>query len=151
MLGCSVTTGMGAVINTAKVQPGNSVAIFGLSGIGLSATIGAQMDAAGRIIGIDLNTSQFELSRKLGATDLINPRDYDRPIQDVIVELTDVSVDFSFECIGNVNVMCSALECAIKAGAKRSLSESPAQAKKSPPGRSSWSPAACGAVPLSAA
>lgn len=114
LLGCGVTAGMGAVINTAKVQPGNSVAIFGLGCIGLSAIIGAQMAGAGRIISIDLNTSKFELARKLGATDLINPRDYDRPIQDVIVELTDGGVDFSFECIGNVNVMRSALECCHK-------------------------------------
>ena len=83
-------------------------------GIGLSAIIGAQMAGAGRIIGIDINTSKFDLARKLGATDLINPKDYDKPIQDVIVELTDGGVDFSFECIGNVNVMRSALECCHK-------------------------------------
>ncbi|WP_025471174.1 zinc-binding dehydrogenase, partial [Yersinia pestis] len=76
--------------------------------------IGAQMAGASRIIGIDLNTSKFELARKLGATDLINPKDYDKPIQEVIVELTDGGVDFSFECIGNVNVMRSALECCHK-------------------------------------
>ena len=114
LLGCGVTTGMGAVMNTAKVQPGDTVAIFGLGGIGLSAIIGAQMAGAGRIIGIDINTSKFDLARKLGATDLINPKDYDKPIQDVIVELTDGGVDFSFECIGNVNVMRSALECCHK-------------------------------------
>ncbi|WP_025245935.1 zinc-binding dehydrogenase [Candidatus Sodalis pierantonius] len=113
-LGEGVTTGMGAVMNTTKVQPGNSVAIFGLGGIGLSAIIGAHMAGTGRIIGIDINTSKFDLARKLGATDLINPQDYDRPIQDVIVELTDGGVDFSFECIGNVNVMRSALECCHK-------------------------------------
>lgn len=114
LLGCGVTTGMGAVINTAKVQPGDSVAIFGLGGIGLSAIIGAQMANAGRIIAIDINTSKFELARKLGATDLINPKDYDKPIQEVIAELTEGGVDFSFECIGNVNVMRSALECCHK-------------------------------------
>ena len=114
LLGCGVTTGMGAVMNTAKVQPGDTVAIFGLGGIGLSAIIGAQMAGAGRIIGIDINTSKFDLARKLGATDLINPKDYDKPIQEVIVELTDGGVDFSFECIGNVNVMRSALECCHK-------------------------------------
>lgn len=94
--------------------PGDTVAIFGLGGIGLSAIIGAQMAGAGRIIGIDINTSKFDLARKLGATDLINPKDYDKPIQEVIVELTDGGVDFSFECIGNVNVMRSALECCHK-------------------------------------
>lgn len=111
LLGCGVTAGMGAVLNTAKVKPGDSVAVFSLGGIGLSAIIGAQMAGAGRIIGIDINTIKFGLARKLGATDLINPKDYDKPIQDVIVELTDGGVDFSFECIGNVNVMRSALEC----------------------------------------
>ncbi|MCX3311853.1 S-(hydroxymethyl)glutathione dehydrogenase/class III alcohol dehydrogenase [Pantoea vagans] len=114
LLGCGVTTGMGAVMNTAKVKEGDTVAIFGLGGIGLSAVIGAKMAKAGRIIAIDLNTSKFDLARKLGATDLINPKDYDKPIQDVIVELTDGGVDFSFECIGNVNVMRSALECCHK-------------------------------------
>ncbi len=77
------------------------------------------MAGAGRIIGIDINTSKFDLARKLGATDLINPKDYDKPIQEVIVELTDGGVDFSFECIGNVNVMRSALECCHRAGANR--------------------------------
>lgn len=114
LLGCGVTTGMGAVVNTAKVQPGDTVAIFGLGGIGLSAVIGAQMAKAGRIIAIDINESKFELAKKLGATDCINPKDYDQPIQDVIVELTDGGVDFSFECIGNVNTMRSALECCHK-------------------------------------
>ena len=114
LLGCGVTTGMGAVMNTAKVKEGDTVAIFGLGGIGLSAVIGAKMAKAGRIIAIDLNTSKFDLARKLGATDLINPKDYDKPIQDVIVELTDGGVDFSFECIGNVNVMRAALECCHK-------------------------------------
>ncbi|HCB08910.1 MAG: S-(hydroxymethyl)glutathione dehydrogenase/class III alcohol dehydrogenase [Pseudomonadota bacterium] len=114
LLGCGVTTGMGAVTKTAKVQEGDTVAIFGLGGIGLSAIIGATMAKAGRIIGIDLNESKFELAKKLGATDCINPKDYDKPIQEVIVEMTDGGVDYSFECIGNVNVMRSALECCHK-------------------------------------
>jgi len=115
LLGCGVTTGMGAVMNTAKVEEGATVAIFGLGGIGLSAIIGATMAKASRIIGIDINESKFELARKLGATDCINPKDYgDKPIQDVIVELTDGGVDYSFECIGNVNLMRSALECCHK-------------------------------------
>lgn len=114
LLGCGVTTGMGAVLNTAKVQEGDTVAIFGLGGIGLSAIIGARMAGAKRIIGIDINESKFELAKQLGATDLINPKDYDKPIQDVIVELTDGGVDYSFECIGNVDVMRSALECCHK-------------------------------------
>lgn len=114
LLGCGVTTGMGAVLNTAKVQAGDTVAIFGLGGIGLSAVIGAVMAKASRIIAIDINESKFELAKKLGATDCINPQDHDKPIQEVIVELTDGGVDFSFECIGNVNVMRSALECCHK-------------------------------------
>ncbi|QLE85203.1 S-(hydroxymethyl)glutathione dehydrogenase/class III alcohol dehydrogenase [Shewanella sp. Scap07] len=114
LLGCGVTTGMGAVLNTAKVEQGASVAIFGLGGIGLSAIIGATMAGAGRIIAIDINESKFELARKLGATDCINPKDYDKPIQEVIVELTDGGVDYSFECIGNVDIMRSALECCHK-------------------------------------
>lgn len=114
LLGCGVTTGMGAVMNTAKVEEGSTVAIFGLGGIGLSAVIGAQMAKASRIIGIDVNESKFELAKKLGATDCINPKDYDKPIQEVIVELTDGGVDYSFECIGNVEVMRSALECCHK-------------------------------------
>lgn len=114
LLGCGVTTGMGAVLNTAKVQEGDTVAIFGLGGIGLSAIIGARMAGAGRIIGIDINESKFDLAKQLGATDVVNPKHYDKPIQEVIVEMTDGGVDFSFECIGNVNVMRSALECCHK-------------------------------------
>ena len=114
LLGCGVTTGMGAVMNTAKVEEGDTVAIFGLGGIGLSAVIAAKMAKASRIIGIDINESKFELAEQLGATDCINPKNYDKPIQDVIVELTDGGVDYSFECIGNVDVMSSALECCHK-------------------------------------
>lgn len=114
LLGCGVTTGMGAVMNTAKVQPGDTVAIFGLGGIGLSAVIGAVMAGASRIIGIDINEDKFEIAKQLGATDVINPKSFEQPIQDVIVEMTDGGVDYSFECIGNVNVMRSALECCHK-------------------------------------
>ncbi|WP_144820954.1 S-(hydroxymethyl)glutathione dehydrogenase/class III alcohol dehydrogenase [Marinobacter piscensis] len=114
LLGCGVTTGMGAVMNTAKVEEGDTVAIFGMGGIGLSAVIGATMAKASRIIAIDINESKFELARQLGATDCINPNDYDKPIQEVITELTDGGVDYSFECIGNVDVMRSALECCHK-------------------------------------
>jgi S-(hydroxymethyl)glutathione dehydrogenase/alcohol dehydrogenase len=105
---------MGAVTKTANVQEGDTVAVFGLGGIGLSAIIGATMAKASRIIAIDINESKFELARKLGATDCINPMEYDRDIQDVIIDLTDGGVDYSFECIGNVNVMRSALECCHK-------------------------------------
>lgn len=114
LLGCGVTTGMGAVMNTAKVEEGATVAVFGLGGIGLAAIIGAKMAKASRIIGIDINEDKFELAKKLGATDCINSKDYDKPIQEVIVEMTDGGVDYSFECIGNVDVMRSALECCHK-------------------------------------
>uniref|UniRef100_UPI0038990D11 S-(hydroxymethyl)glutathione dehydrogenase/class III alcohol dehydrogenase n=1 Tax=Azospirillum isscasi TaxID=3053926 RepID=UPI0038990D11 len=114
LLGCGVTTGMGAVRNTAKVEPGSTVAIFGLGGIGLSAIIGAVMAKASRIIGIDINPDKFEIAKQLGATDVVNPQDHDRPIQEVLVEMTDGGVDYSFECIGNVKVMRAALECCHK-------------------------------------
>lgn len=114
LFGCGVTTGIGAVMNTAKVQEGDTVAIFGLGGIGLSAVIGAVMAKASRILVIDINESKFDLARKLGATDCINPKTIDKPIQEHIVELTEGGVDFSFECIGNVDVMRSALECCHK-------------------------------------
>jgi len=114
LLGCGVTTGMGAVMNTAKVESGSTVAIFGLGGIGLSAVIGAKMAGAERIIGIDVNEDKFALAKKLGATECINPKNYEQSIQEVIVDLTDGGVDYSFECIGNVDVMRSALECCHK-------------------------------------
>ncbi len=114
LLGCGVTTGIGAVINTAKVEAGATVAIFGLGGIGLAVVIGAVMARAARIIAIDTNPAKFAIARQLGATDCINPDDDDRPIQEVIVELTDGGVDYSFECIGQVQVMRAALECCHK-------------------------------------
>lgn len=114
LLGCGVTTGIGAVRNTAKVQPGDTVAVFGLGGIGLSVIQGAVLAEASRIIAIDINEDKFEMARQLGATDCINPKDYSDPIQEVIVELTDGGVDYSFECIGNTHTMRSALECCHK-------------------------------------
>jgi S-(hydroxymethyl)glutathione dehydrogenase / alcohol dehydrogenase len=114
LLGCGVTTGIGAVHNTAKVQPGDSVAVFGLGGIGLAVIQGARQAKAGRIIAIDTNPGKFELAMQMGATDCINPKDFDLPIQQVIVDMTDGGVDYSFECIGNVQVMRAALECCHK-------------------------------------
>jgi S-(hydroxymethyl)glutathione dehydrogenase/alcohol dehydrogenase len=110
LLGCGVTTGIGAVRNTARVEPGSSVAVFGLGGIGLAVVIGAVMAGASRIIGIDVNPEKFAIAQQLGATDCINPRMHDAPIQQVIIDLTDGGVDYSFECIGNVEVMRAALE-----------------------------------------
>lgn len=114
LLGCGVTTGIGAVHNTAKVKAGDQVAVFGLGGIGLAVIQGARQAKAGRIIGVDTNPDKFGLATLMGATECINPKDYSRPIQDVIAEMTDGGVDFSFECIGNVQVMRAALECCHK-------------------------------------
>jgi S-(hydroxymethyl)glutathione dehydrogenase/alcohol dehydrogenase len=114
LLGCGVTTGIGAVHNTAKVRPGDTVAVFGLGGIGLAVVMGAKQAGAKRIIAVDINPGKFELAQQLGATDCVNPKDYDDPIQNVIVDMTDGGVDYSFECIGNVQVMRAALECCHK-------------------------------------
>ncbi len=114
LLGCGVTTGIGAVHNTAKVKEGDTVAVFGLGAIGLAVIQGARQAKAGRIIAIDTNPSKFDLAKTMGATDCINPKDFDKPIQDVIVAMTDGGVEFSFECIGNVHVMRAALECCHK-------------------------------------
>ncbi len=111
LLGCGITTGIGAVLNTAKVEPGSTVAVFGLGGIGLSVIQGAVMAKAGRIIAIDMNPGKFEMAKALGATDCINPKDHSVSTTEVVKELTDGGVDYSFECIGNVNVMREALEC----------------------------------------
>ena len=112
-IGCGVTTGIGAVINTAKVEKGSTVAVFGLGGIGLNVVQGARMVGARQIIGIDINPGREAIARKFGMTDFINPRD----AGDVVEAVTDLSgggVDYSFECIGNVDVMRQALECCHK-------------------------------------
>ncbi len=114
LLGCGITTGIGAVLNTAKVRPGSTVAVFGLGGIGLAVIQGAVMAGASRILAIDLNPEKFPLARQMGATDTLNPADQDLPIAQVIVDLTSGGVDYSFECVGNVQVMRAALECCHK-------------------------------------
>ena len=114
LLGCGVTTGIGAVLNTAKAEPGATIAVFGLGGIGLSVVQGAVLAKAGRIIVIDTNPDKFVMAKQLGATDCINPKEFSDPIQDVIVDMTDGGVDYSFECVGNVNLMRAALECCHK-------------------------------------
>ena len=111
LLGCGVTTGIGAVLNTAKVEPGSTVAVFGMGGIGLSCIQGAVMAKAGRIIAIDINPDKFEMAKALGATDFINPDTLPGTVAEAIVEMTKGGVDYSFECIGNVHVMREALEC----------------------------------------
>jgi S-(hydroxymethyl)glutathione dehydrogenase/alcohol dehydrogenase len=112
-IGCGVTTGVGAVINTAKVRPGSNVAVFGLGGIGLNVLQGARMVGADKIIGVDLNPEREAMARKFGMTHFINPKDTPDVVA-AITELTDGGVDYSFECIGNVNVMRQALECCHK-------------------------------------
>jgi S-(hydroxymethyl)glutathione dehydrogenase/alcohol dehydrogenase len=108
-IGCGVTTGIGAVINTAKVEPGANVAVFGLGGIGLNVIQGAKLVGANRIIGVDLNPDKVELATRFGMTDFVNPKDGD-PVA-AIIDITDGGADYSFECIGNVNTMRQALEC----------------------------------------
>ena len=112
-IGCGVTTGIGAVAFTMKVEAGSTVAVFGLGGIGLNVIQGARMVGADRIIGVDLNPQREALGRQFGMTDFVNPKDVD-DITQHIIEMTGGGVDYSFECIGNVNVMRQALECAHK-------------------------------------
>lgn len=112
-IGCGVTTGIGAVAFTMKVEPGSTVAVFGLGGIGLNVIQGARMVGATRIIGVDLNPDKVALARQFGMTDFVNPSDVDDVVGH-IVEITGGGVDYSFECIGNVNVMRQALECCHK-------------------------------------
>ncbi|MFK0569607.1 S-(hydroxymethyl)glutathione dehydrogenase/class III alcohol dehydrogenase [Endozoicomonas sp.] len=112
-IGCGVTTGLGAVVFDAKVEPGSTVAVFGLGGIGLNVIQGARMVGADRIVGIDLNPAKVPMAEQFGMTDFINPKDVD-DLTAAIIDLTNGGVDYSFECIGNVNVMRQALECCHK-------------------------------------
>ena len=112
-VGCGVTTGVGAVVNTADVRPGDNVVVFGLGGIGLNVIQGAKMAGAGMIVGVDLNPDREEWGRQFGMTHFLNPKDHD-DIVAKIVELTDGGADYSFECIGNTDVMRQALECCHK-------------------------------------
>ena len=110
-IGCGVTTGIGAVINTAKVEPGASVVVFGLGGIGLNVVQGARMAGAGMIVGVDLNPAREALGRKFGLTHFVNPKEVKEDLVPYLVNLTGGGADYSFECIGNVEVMRQALEC----------------------------------------
>ena len=114
LIGCGVTTGLGAVINTAKVEPGSNVVVFGLGGIGLSVIQGAKMVGASKIIGIDINPDKESLARLYGMTHFVNPKEIEGDLVAHLVELTDGGADYSFECIGNVKVMRQALECCHK-------------------------------------
>jgi S-(hydroxymethyl)glutathione dehydrogenase/alcohol dehydrogenase len=110
-IGCGVTTGIGAVINTAKVEAGATVVVFGLGGIGLNVVQGARLVGAGRIVGVDLNPAREALARQFGLTHFVNPKDVKGDLVGHLVELTGGGADYSFECIGNVEVMRQALEC----------------------------------------
>src|SRR5947207_3824056 len=110
-IGCGVTTGIGAVINTAKVEPGANVVIFGLGGIGLNVVQGARMVGANMIVGVDLNPAREALARKFGMTHFVNPKDVKGDLVPYLVDLTGGGADYTFECIGNVDVMRQALEC----------------------------------------
>ena len=112
-IGCGVTTGLGAVMNTAKVEPGSNIAVFGLGGIGLNVIQGARMVGADKIIGVDLNPDKQALGEKFGMTDFVNAGEVDDVVA-AIVDMTDGGVDYSFECIGNTEVMRQALECCHK-------------------------------------
>ncbi len=112
-IGCGVTTGLGAVMNTAQVEPGSNVAVFGLGGIGLNVIQGARLVGADRIIGVDINADKRVLAERFGMTDFVNPTAVD-DVVGAIVDMTDGGVDYSFECIGNVEVMRQALECCHK-------------------------------------
>ena len=113
-IGCGVTTGIGAVINTAKVEPGSNVVVFGLGGIGLNVIQGARMVGADKIVGVDLNPAKKELAEKFGMTHFVNPTEVEDDLVPYLVDLTGGGADYSFECIGNVDVMRQALECAHK-------------------------------------
>ena len=113
-IGCGVTTGIGAVINTAKVQPGDNVVVFGLGGIGLNVIQGARLAGANMIVGVDLNNDRKEWGEKFGMTHFVNPTEVEGDLVPYIVDLTKGGADYSFECIGNVNVMRDALECCHK-------------------------------------
>ena len=113
-IGCGVTTGIGAVINTAKVEPGSNVVVFGLGGIGLNVVQGARLVGADKIIGVDLNHERKSLGEKFGITHFVNPSEVEGDLVAHLVELTQGGADYSFECIGNVEVMRQALECCHK-------------------------------------
>ena len=113
-IGCGVTTGLGAVINTAKVEPGANVVVFGLGGIGLNVVQGARMAGANMIVGVDINSARRTLAEKFGMTHFVNPRDAGKDLVAHLVDLTKGGADYSFECIGNTDVMRQALECCHK-------------------------------------
>jgi S-(hydroxymethyl)glutathione dehydrogenase / alcohol dehydrogenase len=114
LLGCGVTTGIGAVLNTAKVEPGANVVVFGIGGIGLSVIQGAKLAGAKQIIAVDINSAKKEIAYKFGATHFLNPNQLEGNLVDQIIKMTDGGADYSFECVGNTKLMRQALECCHK-------------------------------------
>ncbi|KAG9510836.1 hypothetical protein GZH46_00601, partial [Fragariocoptes setiger] len=112
LMACGLSTGFGAVMNIADLQPRETVAIFGLGTVGLAVAVAAQVRGAGRIIGVDINEKRLEMAPQFGITDCVNPNELDRPIQEALVEMTQGGLDFTFECVGNVDTMRQALESA---------------------------------------
>lgn len=110
LLGCGVSTGYGAALNTAKVESGSTCAIWGLGAVGLAAALGCKAAGASRIIGVDVNSDKFEKAKVFGCTEFVNPKDHKKPIQEVLIEMTDGGLDYTFECVGNVQTMRAALE-----------------------------------------
>ena len=150
-IGCGVTTGIGAVIFTAKVEPGANVVVFGLGGIGLNVVQGAKLAGADMIVGVDTNPAREKLARKFGATNFVNPKEVQGDLVAHLVELTKGGADYSFECIGNPRLCARRSSAATVAGARASSSEWPPPGRKLARVRSSWSPAASGvARPLEA-
>lgn len=120
-IGCGVTTGIGAVINTAKVEPGDNVVVFGLGGIGLNVIQGARLVGADKIVGVDINPARREIAEKFGMTHFVNPLEVEGDLVPYLVDLTDGGADHSFECIGNVDLMRQALECCHKGWGKSTV------------------------------
>ncbi|XP_076017144.1 alcohol dehydrogenase 1-like [Genypterus blacodes] len=114
LLGCGVSTGYGAAVNTAQVEPGSTCAVFGLGAVGLAAVMGCKAAGAKRIIAVDINPDKFERGKVFGATDFVNPKDHSKPVSEVLHEMTNGGVDFSLECVGSVEVMRSALESCVR-------------------------------------
>lgn len=114
LLGCGITTGYGAALNTAKVEEGSNVAVWGMGAVGLAVVMGCKRAGAKRIIAVDINPTKEKIAREFGATEFFNPRDHDRPTQQVLVEMTDGGLDYTFECVGNIHTMRAALEACHK-------------------------------------
>ena len=151
-IGCGVTTGIGAVINTAKVHAGANIVVFGLGGIGLNVVQGARLVGANKIIGVDVNPKRKALAESFGMTHFVDPREVAGKLVEHLVALTDGGADYSFECVGNVDLMRQALECCHRGwGESIVIGVAGGRAKRSGRGRSSSSPGAYGRAPHSVA